>query len=208
MTSPHWHLTLHRRGSVGASGGEALPLGSKVAGLLTYLAVEGPTPRSTLAGLLWPEVTEATARNNLSQALNRHRTLLDRSHDRGGHLVQLAANVDTDVHQGSELLLDHEFSGSPDFLEWLVACRERFRLAQVAACRNQILDCEQQGDLSAALTLNTQLLSLDELSEEAHRRQMRLHYLLGDRASALSAYRHCQAVLRRELNVKIGRAHV
>ena len=88
MILPHWHLTLRRRGSVRASGGEALPLGSKVAGLLAYLAVEGPTPRSTLAGLLWPEVTEATARNNLSQALTRHRDLLDSGHDRGGQLVQ------------------------------------------------------------------------------------------------------------------------
>ena len=77
MNPPHWHLTLHRRGSVRAFGGEVLPLGSKAAGLLAYLAVEGPTPRSTLAGLLWPEVTEATARNNLSQALGRHRDLLN-----------------------------------------------------------------------------------------------------------------------------------
>ena len=90
MILPHWHLTLRRRGSVRASGGEALPLGSKVAGLLAHLAVEGPTLRSTLAGLLWPDVTEATARNNLSQALGRHRDLVDSGHDRGGQLVQLA----------------------------------------------------------------------------------------------------------------------
>ena len=201
MTPPYWHLTLRRRGSVRASGGEALPLGSKVAGLLAYLAVEGPTPRSTLAGLLWPEVTEATARNNLSQALGRHRNLLNSGHDRGGQLVQLAANVDTDVSQAGDLLLDHEFGSTPDFMEWLVACRERSRQAQITECRDEVLGCEQQGYLSAALTLNTRLLSLDELSEEAHRRQMRLHYLLGDRASALTAYRHCRAVLRRGLNV-------
>jgi DNA-binding SARP family transcriptional activator/tetratricopeptide (TPR) repeat protein/transposase len=197
MTPPHWHLTLRRRGAVQASGGEALPLGSKVAGLLAYLAVEGPTSRSTLAGLLWPEVTEATARNNLSQVLGRHRTLLDR----GGPFVQLSADVDTDAYQAGDLLLDHDFGDAPDFMEWLVACRERFRQAQLAGCRDAVLSCEHRGDLPGALTLNTRLLSLDDLSEEAHRRQMRLHYLLGDRASALSAYHHCQAVLRRELGV-------
>ena len=199
MTPPRWHLNLRRRGTVRASGGELLPLGSKVSGLLAYLAIEGPTPRSTLAGLLWPEVTEATARNNLSQALGRHRTLLD--HDRGGQLVQLSADVDTDLHRTAELLLDHDFGGSPDFMEWLVTCRERFQQAQLTACRDEVLSCEHQGDLPAALKLNTRLLSLDELSEEAHRRQMRLHYLLGDRASALNSFHHCQAVLRRELGV-------
>ena len=201
MILPRWHLTLRRRGSVRASGGEALPLGSKAAGMLAYLAVEGPTPRSTLAGLLWPEVTEATARNNLSQALGRHRDLLNSGHERGGQLVQLAANVDTDVSLASDLLLDHEFGGAPDFMEWLVACRERFGQARITECRDEVLGCEQRGNLPAALKLNTRLLSLDELSEEAHRRQMRLHYLLGDRASALAAYHHCQAVLRRELGV-------
>lgn len=197
MTSPHWHLTLRRRGTAHASSGEVWPLGSKVAGLLAYLAVEGPTARSTLAGLLWPGVTEATARNNLRQVLGRHRTLLSW----GGPLVQLSDQVDTDLGQDSDLLLDHDFGGSPEFMEWLVACRERFRQAQLAGCRDEVLDCEQRGELGAALTLNTRLLSLDDLSEEAHRRQMRLHYLLGDRASALSAYHHCQAVLRRELGV-------
>lgn len=41
----------------------------KMAVLLGYLALEGPTPRSRLAGLLWPDSGEATVRNNLSQAL-------------------------------------------------------------------------------------------------------------------------------------------
>ena len=39
--------------------------------LLVYLAVEGDRahPRGALAGLLWPEAPEATARRNLSQTL-------------------------------------------------------------------------------------------------------------------------------------------
>ena len=147
MTSPHWHLTLRRRGTAHASSGEVWTLGSKVAGLLAYLAVEGPTSRSTLAGLLWPGVTEATARNNLSQVLGRHRTLLSW----GGPLVQLSDQVDTDLGQDSDLLLDHEFGGAPEFMEWLVACRERFRQAQLAGCRDEVLDCEQRGELAAEI---------------------------------------------------------
>jgi predicted ATPase/DNA-binding SARP family transcriptional activator len=45
--------------------------GANERALLVYLAVEGDRahPRGVLAGLLWPEAPEATARRNLSQAL-------------------------------------------------------------------------------------------------------------------------------------------
>lgn len=43
----------------------------RTAALLAYLSLEGPTSRSRLAGLLWPDSGEATARNNLSQLLRR-----------------------------------------------------------------------------------------------------------------------------------------
>ena len=51
----------------------------KVRALLAYLAIESDRPhrREALAGLLWPERPERTARHNLSQALFNLRTLLD-----------------------------------------------------------------------------------------------------------------------------------
>jgi len=47
----------------------------KVRALLTYLALEADRPhrRDALAGLLWPDVPDATARNNLRQSLHRLR---------------------------------------------------------------------------------------------------------------------------------------
>ena len=41
----------------------------KHAALLAWLWLEGATPRSRLAGLLWPEVSEERARGNLRQRL-------------------------------------------------------------------------------------------------------------------------------------------
>jgi DNA-binding SARP family transcriptional activator len=51
----------------------------KVRALLAYLAVESDRPhhRESLAGLLWPEQPDQTARLNLSQALSRLRRALD-----------------------------------------------------------------------------------------------------------------------------------
>src|SRR5262245_38515768 len=52
----------------------------KVRALLAYLAVEArPQRREHLAGLLWPEMPEASARHNLSQVLfNLRQSLHDR----------------------------------------------------------------------------------------------------------------------------------
>jgi predicted ATPase/DNA-binding SARP family transcriptional activator len=51
----------------------------KVRALLAYLVIESDRPhrREALAGLLWPERPERTARHNLSQALFNLRSLLD-----------------------------------------------------------------------------------------------------------------------------------
>src|SRR5262245_38803384 len=48
---------------------------AKVRALLAYLAVEAdrPQPRTSLAGLLWPDQPDAAARRNLSQTLVRLR---------------------------------------------------------------------------------------------------------------------------------------
>ena len=49
-------------------------LEKKTAALVAYLAVEGATTRSRIAGLLWPDSKESTARNNLAQAVRRLRS--------------------------------------------------------------------------------------------------------------------------------------
>lgn len=37
--------------------------------MLAYLALEGPTPKARIAGMLWLDSPQATARNNLRQTL-------------------------------------------------------------------------------------------------------------------------------------------
>lgn len=51
---------------------------AKVRALLAYLSVEADRPhrRETLAGLLWPDYPERSARTSLSNALSHLRTVL------------------------------------------------------------------------------------------------------------------------------------
>ncbi len=186
----------------------------KTAGLLAYLALEGPTQRSVVAGLLWPETSEPQARTNLRKVLSTLRKLGPIVE--GAKELALTTNVQVDVRSLLEpaadeptapepqavLLAGLDYDDCPDFAEWLLTWRERLREAQVQRLEKGIEGLEAAGELSAALALAKQLVHLEPLSEASHRRLMRLHYLLGDRAAALAAYHHLQELLARELDLE------
>ena len=78
------------------------------------------------------------------------------------------------------------------------AARARTRAALV-----ELADmAERARDYADALSHAQELLALEPLSEAAHRRVMRLHYLRGDRAAALLAFDRCEQVLKDEVGAK------
>ncbi|RIH89472.1 ATP-binding protein [Calidithermus roseus] len=214
MESGAWELRLLGPPSLIGQGRTVL-LERKPAALLAYLALEGPTPRSKLAGLLWPEGSEASARNNLRQTLftlRRYPGLFG-----GSDPLSLSPLVRSDVAalqnrvasgegrglelQG-ELLEGHDYDDCPEFEEWLIYERERLQELRIEALNLIAERLEREGKLAEALSWAQKLLEEDPLSEAAHRRLMRLHYLLGDRAAALRAYARCVEALQRELGVE------
>lgn len=103
-----WKLELlgkqqfHRQGAVHT-------IERNMAGMLAYLALKGPTVRTKLAGLLWPDSVESTARNNLAQTLRRIRQALADEVVVGDDILHLSKDVDVqtfkllafsgDIHQ-------------------------------------------------------------------------------------------------------------
>ncbi|GIW33959.1 AAA family ATPase [Meiothermus sp.] len=196
----------------------ALPT-RKLLGLLAYLALEGPTPRSKLAGLFWSEQDEATARSNLRRELNRLRhtpiaTLLQTDRD----MLQLGP-IQTDVAafrahlKEGELepalalyrgpLLDGlELSGAEGFAEWIEARREELAHLWREALQRQAERLEAAHDLRGALSARLGLLREDELQELHHREAMRLHALLGEREAALARFARLKDLLRYELHLE------
>jgi DNA-binding SARP family transcriptional activator len=182
------------------------------AAVLAYLALQGPTPKYRLAGLLWPGSGEAGARANMRQLLHRLRKsgadLVE-----GDQVIALREGVACDLQQLSALdlgaalaladapplLAGHEHDDAPDFADWLQATREQLRALQLQALDHEAARLEAAGAHAEALAIVQQRLHHDPLAEAAHRRLMRLHHLLGDRAAALAAYRRCEAVLDDEL---------
>ncbi|HXF45739.1 MAG TPA: AAA family ATPase [Burkholderiaceae bacterium] len=80
--------------------------------------------------------------------------------------------------------------------------RERRRRTRVDGLDAAITRAEAEGDLAAALEHAHALVTLDPLSEHAHRRVIRLHYLRGDTAAALAAYERCRELLKVELKAR------
>ncbi|HEU4742054.1 MAG TPA: BTAD domain-containing putative transcriptional regulator, partial [Meiothermus sp.] len=181
--------------------GGTLRLERKTAAVLAYLALEGATPKYRLAGWLWPESGETTARNNMRQLLRRLR-LAAGEVVLGEDLIELAPEVAVDVQQLSylqtpslELLLQEgvlleglEFDDAPDFEEWLQGARADLHGLRSNSAQAEALRLERAGNLRQALEYAQIWARLEPLSEEAHRQVMRLYYLLGDRGAALAAF--------------------
>lgn len=217
LLMPAWQLRVLGEISL-RHDGAAFTLERKTAALLTYLALEGPTSRSKLAGLFWPDTSEKAARNNLSQVTRRLKTLTGTALLTGDDLLQLTpelqvdaaelkllafsgAHADVLTHKGT-LLATSDYDELLDFSDWLYTERERLHELRRDALLALINTRENDGEYLEALRHTETLLSLDPVSEEAHRISMRLHYLAGNRPAALQAYGRCKETLQREMGVE------
>ncbi len=192
----------------------------KIAGVLAYLALEGETTRSKLAGLLWSDVVESRARANLRQCMHRLKKSLGVEIIQDTDPLKLVLNMQVDAVQlesssflgddglalitPGELLEGLDFEDQPDFAEWLERSRERLRMISSEALRREINRLEEQQEISAALEQCERWLTREPLLEEAYRTLMRLHVARGDRATALQVFKRCEETLMRELGLEPG----
>jgi DNA-binding SARP family transcriptional activator/tetratricopeptide (TPR) repeat protein len=197
-------LLLRQTGRFEPVGGPGADLEPKDALLLAYLVIEGPTPRGRLATLIWPDVDGERARANLRQRLLRLKRTLGVELVAGGAVASLAPDVAHDLDGAIELLQAIQWVPEGELLGWLESQRERRRQVGVGDLSDAADQAEAKGEFDTALKLAREVLARDSLSEHAHRRVIRLHYLRGDRASALLAFDQCEALLKSELGAKPG----
>ncbi len=188
-----------------------------MAALLAKLAIDGPTPRAHAAALLWPEADDKSARNNLRQRLFRLRQAAQRDvvlpdttlalADGIGHdLSDLSLRLTDDPEAAAgELLGTLTFDDCIDLADWVTVAREQWAVARRNALAAIAARLESEGHIAPALRYAGRLVADDPLLEHAHRRVMRLHYLRGDRAAALTAFERCSDVLSRELDATPGK---
>lgn len=190
-------------GAVAGDGG-ALALAPLDAAILAWLALEGPTPRARIAALLWPEKDAEAARNSLRQRLFHLRKAVGVELVAGSTTLSLAEGVAHDLEEADTVLgqTAGDSLAPGEFAQWLEQQRTR-RRDRVRRSLVELAEmAERAKDWDDALTHAKELLALEPLSEDAHRRMMRLHYLAGDRAAALLAFDACEQVLKDEVGAK------
>jgi DNA-binding SARP family transcriptional activator len=191
----------------------------KALAALAYLALNGPSPRATLASLLWTRHSSDDARRNLRQEL--HRILATPAGpwlDTDGDLLRLvpgfvcdalqvraavaAGDLDTAValYRG-ELLAGFELGGADAFSEWLQQQRASLAETWRGAARRVITAREAAGDLDAALQVAQMLVDHNPLDEPSVRDAIRLRHGRGDRAGALGQFDRLRNLLHDELGV-------
>ena len=195
------HIELSDLAHATGADGVSTPLAPRDAVLLAWLAIEGPTPRTRLAALLWPDSDPALARSTLRQRLHRLKQQCGELLT-GGAVLRLADGVEHDLAHAASLLGATQFDDAPELDAWLRERRQRCLGATRQDLEHQARALEDAGALSRALPVAQALLRLDPLSEAAHRQVMRLHYLRGDRAAALLAFDDCERLLKDEVGAR------
>ena len=204
---------------------------SRTVALLGFLAAHAGSPqtRQRIAGLFWPDSTDAQALTNLRRELHTLRQVLGdepalvvtsrelnwrdtqtcrvdlRTFD-----IERKAALEAAESGDSDGILAHaakaiaQYQG--DFLpgrydDWLLDLRSVFERQCADLCDLIGTTREEAGNLAGAVDAARRRIQLQPLEEAGYRTLMRLQADLGDRAGALSTYHHCASVLERELGV-------
>jgi predicted ATPase/DNA-binding SARP family transcriptional activator len=207
---------------------------AKATALLVYLAMTGTArSRSALAGLLWSDLPEETARANLRLVLSKLRRALPGQVDADRQAVVLApgrpvwvdaleverlAGTTAEVDAGEllatvrlcrgDLLDGFELPGAALFDDWLVARRAACRSAMLALMDRAVRRARDGGDAAAGVEVARRLIELEPLHEEAQRALMWFLAKGGQRGAALAQFETCRYVLREELAIEPSAATV
>ena len=171
MTDTRQALELQLAGVPGVRGADAgvLPLAPRDAALLAWLALEGPTPRTRLAQLLWPDSEPEAARNTLRQRLFQLRRQFGDALVVGSATLALADGVVHDLLDADDVLAGAAQDIGGEFAAWLGQQRERRRSRMRSSLVELCEMAEQARDYADALSHAQELLALEPLSEDAHR---------------------------------------
>ena len=88
------------------------------------------------------------------------------------------------------------------YQDWCILEQERFQNMYLDMLQKLMALCEFSKEYEEGLHYGTLILRCDRAREKAHRRIMRLRYLIGDRTGALRQYERCAQILRDEFGVE------
>ncbi|WP_318307376.1 ATP-binding protein [Amycolatopsis solani] len=205
--------------------GAVLTRSPRSVALVAYLVVHAglAQPRRRIAGLFWPDSTDAQALTNLRRELHQLRRVLgdppslavtgrdlcwrdtpssrvDVREFAAAHRAALAAGDDGGLAHAHAALAAYRGELLPGLADdWVLAARAELDRQCVELC--DLICRTPSGDPAAALAAARRRIRLRPLEETGYRTLMGLQAEAGDRAGAVSTYHRCASVLERELGV-------
>jgi DNA-binding SARP family transcriptional activator/tetratricopeptide (TPR) repeat protein len=209
---------------------------SRAIELIAYLAVHAgfAQSRQRIAGLFWPDSSDAQALTNLRRELHYVRQVLGpepslvvtstdlswydtdssrvdvRVFDTSYQAATLAwGRDDTDAFLSHAAAAITEYGGDllpGSYGDWLFDARADLERRCVELCDQVATARARTGDLTGAVVAARRRITLRPLEEVGYRTLMQLQADLGDRAAAVSTYHRCASVLEREMGVTPARA--
>jgi DNA-binding SARP family transcriptional activator len=200
-------------------GAPSAPLGAKAMGLLAYLTLEpGPHSRKQLASLLWGESPDDHAQASLRQALRRLSAALGDAIRADRFTVEVVDPPECDAvrfrgletadpqaavaYAVPDFMADQVFAGASAFEDWVSRTRHALLQLWEANVRQVARDAVDRSRWRDALAAGEAWLRADHLNEEAMAVVLEALHCLGDRAGALSRFRHYREALRQELGAR------
>lgn len=171
--------------------------------LIAYLALRGPAPRRTAAGVLWPSTSDGRAMASMRTAVWRlgrtaHGLLAPPS-----DVLALHGEVTVDV-----VAIDGSPAGGAGlellpgwYDDWVIMDRERLRHRCLRAMEAVAETAIDEGRLGTALDLALAAAAADPLRESAHRLVIRALLADGNVGAARRHFGFVQGILREQLGI-------
>ncbi|NKX55519.1 AfsR/SARP family transcriptional regulator [Arthrobacter mobilis] len=194
--------------------GRYLKVGLRQQRLIAALALLGSQPRPFLAGLLWPDSTDAQASGSLREAIWAISRQLPGLMTNDDGRLELADTVHLDLSDIWDTAAGPSERNRMDLLargellpgwydDWVLYEQEQFRFRRLAALETMAEDRLACGDASGALEAVRAALRIDPLHGNAMRLLLRVHLSEGNHAGALSAYRDFSSRMQAEFGASL-----
>jgi len=212
----HFELSLLRFWQLRLDG-ETVRVAARQQRLIAVLAIRGPSLRTYIAGLLWPECPEARALESLRVSIHLVTRQAAGLLVKNGPLVGLAPDVQVDLHSVRALVKDassgfgqaarallnlRDAELLPGWYEdWVIFEQSRLRDDRLRALTTLARSLISEGDREGAVEAAAAAVDLEPLYESAVQAMVSAELLLGNSAAALVAYQKYASTLWSEMGV-------